>query len=97
MNESNYGNFLKQTHTVFPQDRVVAVQVSHSWRFLLLYFGIMAGRPSRSPPASRRSTAAAAVAAPNQSAALNELVAPVQPCSAHLSNLRLLQRCFFPF
>ncbi len=45
----------------------------------------MAGRPSRSPPASRRSAAAAAVAAPDQSASLYEVEAPVQLCSPHLS------------
>ncbi len=53
-----------------------------------LYFGIMAGCPSRSPPA---------VAAPNKSASLNELVAPALCSDVHLTspNLWLPQRHFF--
>ncbi len=61
------------------------MEESHLQKVLLLYFGMMASCPSRSPPASRCSTGAAAVAASNHSASLNELVAPVQLCSPHLS------------
>ncbi len=57
----------------------------------------MADCPSCSPPASLCSTGAAAVAAPNQSASLTELVAPALCSNVHLTspNPWLLQRGFF--
>ncbi len=59
------------------------MEASHS--FVLSNFGMMVSCPSGSPPASRCSAGAAAVVAQNKSASLNELVAPVQLCSPHLS------------
>ncbi len=84
-------------HHPIPQEGVVAVGVSHQWKCLLLYFGIMAGCPSLSP-ASRCSTGAAAVAAPNKicSSEWTRGSCAVQLCSPHLSKQWLLQRGCFP-
>ncbi len=57
--------------------------------FNCCFFRIMAGCPSRSLPASRCSTAAAAVAAPNKSASLNELLAPALCSCVHLTSPNL--------